>query len=295
MIRNGDFYGIAVRRSDTSIFAAKLPWQKLFSSGWSTIPFIRGLPILLESLYNGISALNLSSSILDAGETETLSGQKWLLILSIALAIAMAVLLFVIAPHLLSMGMLALGLGSDIEKLSFHIWDGVFKCLVFILYILAISLVPEIRRLFEYHGAEHKTIRAWEENLGINYLAAHKMSRLHPRCGTTFLLFVICVSILVQAAFVPALLMIWSPHELLAKHAWSIFLKLILIVPVSGIAYELIRFAAGLRPVWLASLIQGPGLFLQRLTTREPDMEQLEVASLALRYALAEQRPIETV
>lgn len=284
MIRNADIYAVAIRRPDGHIFAKRYPWRSISDSAWLGWPFIRGFPILLETLINGIHALNLSANIAEQSAAGPI--KRWQLALSVSIAVLMAVAIFVLAPHLLSMLMLALHLGADVEGLSFHLWDGFFKCAIFVLYILWISVVPDIHRLFEYHGAEHKTIHAWEEGLGADYLAAHQMSRLHPRCGTTFLLFVICISILVQALIVPLAVLLWSPQSMLAKHIFSIFIKLLLIIPISGITYEIIRFAARLPNGFLADILQAPGLALQKLTTREPDAKQLEVAAAALTCAL---------
>ncbi len=111
------------------------------------------------------------------------------------------------------------------------------------------------------------------------------MSRLHPRCGTTFLLFVICLSIVLQALLVPGLLLLWTPESAVAKHVLTIMFKLLLVIPISALAYELIRNAAKLPPGIAASIVQAPGLTLQRLTTREPGRDQLEVALAALSAA----------
>lgn len=210
----------------------------------------------------------------------------WHVALSLGLALAMAVGLFVVAPHLLSLVMLALGLGGDVEGLSFHLWDGFFKACVFVGYIWLISLVPDIRRVFQYHGAEHKTIHAFERGGVVEAASAAAMSRLHPRCGTTFLLFVVCISIVLQAVLVPLLLAVWTPQGAVAKHALTLAFKLALVAPISALAYELIRYAARLPDTLWAHALRAPGLALQRLTTHEPDQAQMEVAVVALAEAL---------
>ena len=146
--------------------------------------------------------------------------------------------------------------------------------------------MPDIRRVFQYHGAEHKTIHAFESGEEVNAANAARMSRLHPRCGTTFLLFVICISIILHAVLVPMLLALYTPQSAVAKHALTLFFKLLLMVPISALAYELIRYAARLREGFWATILRAPGLALQRLTTYEPDESQLEVAVVALREAL---------
>mgnify|MGYP005897821133 FL=1 len=207
-------------------------------------------------------------------------------LLATILALVMAIALFVVAPHLLSLIMLWLHLGGDVEGLSFHLWDGFFKCCIFMGYIRLISYVPDIRRVFQYHGAEHKTIHAFESGDEVSAAGAARMSRLHPRCGTTFLLFVICISIILHAVLVPLLLMIYTPQSAVAKHALTIAFKLLLMVPISALAYELIRYAARMPDGFWATLLRAPGLALQRLTTYEPDEAQLDVAVVALREAL---------
>ena len=284
MMRNGAVYGLAVRRADGGICARRYPWYSLTRTSWLQKPFLRGFPVLLETLVNGVKALNRSVEVAAQGEGEELSG--WQLTLTLAAALLMAVGLFVLAPHLLSLLMLWLGLGGDVEGLSFHIWDGFFKCCIFMAYIRAIACVPDIRRVFQCHGAEHKTIHAFEAGGEVDATTAAGMSRLHPRCGTTFLLFVICLSIVLHAVLVPLLLHVYTPQSEVAKHALTVAFKLLLMVPISALAYELIRYAARLRQGFWATFLRAPGLALQRLTTDEPDAAQLEVAVVALREAL---------
>ena len=131
-------------------------------------------------------------------------------------------------PHLLSIVMNWLGYGGDVEGLSFHIWDGLFKFLIFIGYIVGIAFMPDIRRVFCYHGAEHKTIHAYESGEPVTPEAAARFSRLHPRCGTTFLLFVMSIAILLHTVLVPLLLLVWTPESAVAKHAVTLLFKLLL-------------------------------------------------------------------
>lgn len=284
MMRNGEVFGLAVRQPDGGIRAQRLPWRSLTRRAWLRMPFVRGFPILLETLVNGIHALNRSVELAEGSEERPLA--PWHVALSLGLALIMAVGLFVVAPHLLSLVMLALGLGGDVEGLSFHLWDGFFKACVFVGYIWLISLVPDIRRVFQYHGAEHKTIHAFERGGVVEAASAAAMSRLHPRCGTTFLLFVVCISIVLQAVLVPLLLAVWTPQGAVAKHALTLAFKLALVAPISALAYELIRYAARLPDTLWAHALRAPGLALQRLTTHEPDQAQMEVAVVALAEAL---------
>lgn len=292
MMRNGPVYALAVRHPDGSIAVESRPWFTLCRFKWMKKPFIRGFPVLLETLVNGIKALNRSAEQASAGEAEKM--EDWHLILTLCMALCMAIALFVITPHLMSMGMQWLGLGGDVEGLSFHLWDGLFKLLIFVGYILAISLVPDIRRVFQYHGAEHKVIHTFESGGEVTATEAARMSRLHPRCGTTFLLFVISISIILHAVLVPAMLLVWLPQGAIAKHTVTILFKLLLMVPISALAYELIRCAARKGDTLWGKVLRAPGLVLQMLTTYEPDHSQLDVAVVALYAALGDSAP-ETV
>lgn len=283
-MRNGDMYGIAVRVPNGDIFAQRLRWKTFLRRSWLKTPFIRGFPILLETLVNGIQAINRSVALAEGNEAS--STGFWSLFFSLCLAALMAIALFVVAPHLLSLLMLAFNWGTDVEGFSFHLWDGFYKCAIFVGYIWAISFVPDIRHVFEYHGAEHKTICAWESGSSVDANMAFGMSRLHPRCGTTFILFVIVISIILQSLLVPGALQLWGPHSFIGKHIFAIALKLLLVIPISAVAYELIRFAARLPEGPGAFMLQAPGLALQYLTTREPSRAQIEVALVALVEAL---------
>ena len=181
MMRNGDAYALALRRPDGEIVARRMPWFSLTRHPWLKKPFVRGFPVLIETLANGIKALNRSAEHQAEGTEEELKG--WHLVLTLLLSLAMAVGLFVVVPHLLSLLMQWLELGGGVEGLTFHLWDGLFKCLIFMGYIWAISFVPDIRRVFQYHGAEHKVIHAFEAGGDVDAATAARMSRLHPRCG----------------------------------------------------------------------------------------------------------------
>lgn len=167
MMRSQDRYALAVRRPDGRIVAETKPWFTLTKSPFLKRRFIRGCPILIETMVNGIKALNRSAEqafdgeVNQKGESDEL--KPWHLVVTMIVSILMAIGLFVILPHLFSMAMTWFGLGGDVDGLSFHVWDGFFKFAIFIGYIVAISFVPDIKRVFQYHGAEHKTICAFED------------------------------------------------------------------------------------------------------------------------------------
>ena len=205
----------------------------------------------------------------------------WALGASMAFALVAAVALFVGIPHLISVYFL----GPSMKSPLFHLLDGAVKGAVFVLYIALIGRLPDIRRVFQYHGAEHKAVHAYEQGVELTPEQAGSMSRIHPRCGTAFLMVVILAGILVFAAVLPLLA---PPEGRVVSLLWAVGVKTALLVPVAGISYEMIRLGSGehvlSRAVFRPFLV--PGLLLQRLTTGEPDAEQLDVAIHALSLAV---------
>ncbi len=285
MMRNMHRLAVAVRKPDGSIQVKAWPWFSLTHKSFLKKPFVRGFPVLLETLVNGIKALNYSATEA-ADESKGEEIKTWHLVLTLVVAIGMALALFVVVPHLFSLGIAWIGLGGGAETLSFHVWDGFFKLSIFLAYIAVISFLPDIRRVFEYHGAEHKIIWAFESSGQVEPLLAQKYSRLHPRCGTTFLLFVLSLSIILHAVVVPLMLLAYSPASGVLKHAYIVGGKFLLMIPISAIAYELIKFSGKFSETLPGRIISCPGLMLQRMTTKEPDASQLEVAAAALASAL---------
>lgn len=286
MMRARNTLAIAIRKSDGTITTEVRPWFTLVRHPWLKKPFLRGFPVLMETMVNGIKALNYSA--VQAADDDDEEGEltTWHLVLTMVLALGAALGLFVVLPHFLSVGMEYLGLAGDVDSLSFHLWDGFIKMLIFVGYILAISYIPDIRRVFQYHGAEHKVIWTWEQGGELSPDSTRFHSRLHPRCGTAFLLFVLVVSIVLYAVLVPYLLLFYSPEHFVAKHLYIVAMKLFLMIPVSCVAYEMIKFAGKYSGNILCKMMCWPGMMLQLLTTKEPDDSQIEVAIAALRCAV---------
>ncbi len=285
MMRNGNKYSIAVRQADGRIAVQNRNWFCLTKSPLFKKKYLRGFPLLIETMINGIKALNVSAELALEGEGEEL--KPWQLGLTLLVALVFAVGLFVVVPHLLTVFLNYLNISGGVEGFSFQVWDGLLKFGIFLLYIIAISRLPDIRRVFQYHGAEHKSIAAYEKDIRpVDVDLAENQSRLHPRCGTTFLLFVLTIAILMHILLIPLLLLIWTPESALHKHAVVIALKLLLMAPISALAYEAIRIGARLGDSMAGKIMRAPGLLLQMLTTREPDRKQIEVALVALNEAL---------
>ncbi len=283
MMRTPHAYAVAVRRSDGSI-EVKREGVKRLSQFWKPLswPVIRGFAVLIQSLVLGIRTLNFSfaaaAADLESGkEAVAARPQKegdWLpILLTMSVAIAFAILLFILAP---------LWITTWLKRYfsAIHIWvifnlvDGLIRVIFFLGYILLISRMKDIRRVFQYHGAEHKVVFTWEAHEELTVENARSKSPLHPRCGTSFLLFVMVVSIVVFSLFK-------------FQGFWTIFLSRVVLIPViSGLSYELIRLSAPRCQRGFFRLMVLPGLTLQRITTKEPSDDQLEVAIRALQEAL---------
>jgi len=246
-------------------------------------PFLRGCIVLYEALFNGIQALTYSAQEALGEEEEKLS--PFALGGTIALALGGAVLLFVVIPHLATLGIGALA-GTDlgVRSVWFHVIDGVIKVSIFVGYILMISLMKEIRRVFQYHGAEHKSIHAYEKGEELTIENARKYPTLHARCGTAFLLLVLVFSIFLFTAVFPLL-----PKDIIGNkiltNVFYILVKIVLLLPIAGCSYEFIRLGEKYDNPVLRTLLL-PGMWLQKLTTREPSDDQIEVALVALKKTL---------
>ena len=243
------------------------------------LPVIRGVVALGESLKIGFRALAISANAQleddEEGEPEEIGGWVWGL--TIALSLALAIGLFFVIP----VGLTSLIKDQLGSAFLFWLVEGVLRTAIFIGYIVAISRLPDLRRVFEYHGAEHKTISCYEAGDRLVPARAETYSRLHPRCGTSFLLIVMVLAIFV---FAPIGLPEWY---------WLLASRILGIPLIAGLSYEVIKWAGkNRRKGWVRTLMW-PGLMLQNLTTREPDREQLAVAIAALEAVLAVENPAE--
>ncbi len=290
MMRSPHFVAVAVRRPDKQIvirvgrnesWLLKYPFLKK--------PILRGVVGLVESMIQGIDALGYSANI--AGVEESKPDEKPLSALAIAISIGTAFLmgmgLFVALPHALT-AMLSSerGLAISVESPLFHLIDGVLKMAILLIYVYAISMMKDIHRVFQYHGAEHKSIYTFEAGKPLMVEEADKFTTLHPRCGTSFLLFLVLISIAVFSFVFPAFGLTQLADHYLLNHVLMVFVKIVLMLPVAGIAYEFIKVCAYRMDHWLFKAMIWPGLMLQNLTTRKPDPDQLEVALASLRAVL---------
>ncbi|ACM19048.1 protein of unknown function DUF1385 [Geotalea daltonii FRC-32] len=276
MMRAPRSMAIAVRRPSGEIVVKKdevIPLSERFPV--VKLPIIRGAVALFSSLIIGITALNFSANEAMA-EEEKEEGKKdissWAMAGTMAVAFGFGILLFFILPLYLTKLLVPIIGDSNIV---FNLVDGVIRVAVFILYIFSISRMNDIQRVFQYHGAEHKSIFAFEAGEDLTVENVRKYSCLHPRCGTSFLLIVMLVSILVFS-LIPKL--------------WPFYLKagsrVVLLPLIAGLSYEILKWSAKHDHLPIVKLLISPGLALQRLTTREPDDSQLEVAIRSMEEAL---------
>lgn len=284
MMRAPKTFTVVVRKPDGELAVREDRWHSPMEK-WPLLkkPFLRGCIVLYEALFNGIQALTYSAQEALGEEEEKLG--PWALGGTIAFALGAAIVLFVVIPHLATLGIGALtGTDMSVRSVWFHIIDGVIKVSIFVGYIVLISLIKEIRRVFEYHGAEHKSIHAYERGDDLTVENARRYPTLHPRCGTAFLLLVLVFSIFLFSAVFPLL-----PKDLFGNkiltNIFFILVKIVLLLPIAGCSYEIIRLGERLNNPVL-NLLLLPGLWLQKLTTREPDDSQLEVALVALKTTL---------
>ena len=280
-MRNGEDYAVAVRRSDGSITVKKEKYKGFFAdSPLKKIPFIRGIFVFIDSMVLGLRCTDYSASIYAEDnpdeadkdkdkdkersrekESEESALEKFLMAAVMVFSFALAIGLFMVLPYFIASRLI--NLIGNANLLS--VFEGVIRIAIFVIYILLISMMKDIRRLFQYHGAEHKCINCLENGHELTVENAAKATRLHKRCGSSFILFVMMVSIV--------LFFFIRVRNPIAR----VGIRILLLPVISGISYELIRFA-GSSDNPLIALLSKPGLWLQGLTTKEPDEEMIAVA-----------------
>lgn len=278
MMRVPGAYATAVRDPNGEIHIQKNDFISITekSSFWKR-PIFRGMASLYESMKMGIGTLNYSADIaMPDEEPQSKIGE----LLSTLFAIALAISLFMIAPMWITTTIM------DIEKdaLWFNLISGAFRILFFIIYLLIISLLNDVKRLFQYHGAEHRVVYNFESGRNVNIQNAQSFPTQHPRCGTSFL-FIVLLSAILVFALVDTLI-------IFALGTISLQLRLLFHLPmipiVSGIGYELIKLSSRKESLFF-TLLKKPGLWLQNITTRKPEDEMVEVSIRALKEAFGDQ------
>lgn len=283
MMRAPRAIAIAVRKPSGEIVVKREPMPPL-SERFPIVklPILRGAVALFTSLVLGIKALNFSANeaieeeIDENGESKKEELTSWALAGTMTFAFVFGIALFFFLPLYLTKLLIPV-IGDN--NIIFNLVDGVIRVIIFVIYIWAIARMDDIQRVFQYHGAEHKTIFAFENGEPLTLEGVKKYSRLHPRCGTSFLLIVMLVSIVVFSLIPKA----WP-------FIWKALARVVLLPLIAGISYEFLKWSAKNDHHPLVKLIITPGLALQRLTTREPDDDQLEVAIRSVKEALDENK-----
>lgn len=276
MMRSLTGYSVAVRQPNGNVaikqdklvsVTTKYPFLKM--------PVLRGSIVLIQSLILGIRALNYSAAVSSENEQGEQEMSSAAVAGSMLFAMVFGVGLFILAPLGLT-NLIRHYLLPSMSNVAYNAIDGVIRAIFFFVYIISISFMDDIRRVFQYHGAEHKTVYTFEANEELTVENARKKSTLHPRCGTSFLMFVLAISIVVFS-LVPSTVPFYVK-----------FLSRVVLIPlIAGLAYEIIRFSARHLANPICRVLTRPGMLLQKITTREPDDSQLEVAITALKTALA--------
>jgi uncharacterized protein YqhQ len=264
MFKSKDKVSIAVRNPKKKIVVKSEKFSSVTKNKILGLPFIRGMIILVETMILGMKALNYSANISVEEEDGKGGLGFWSVLFTFVFSIGLALFLFKFVPLFLT------DVLFDLEnKYWFNLTEGLLKIAILVGYIYVISLMPDIKRVFQYHGAEHKVVNAHENN---DLKNVKKYSTLHPRCGTSFIIFVLFLSIIVYM-LVPLEFSFWA----------KLGIRILLLPIIAGIAFELIKLSGKYRKSKFILALISPGLLLQKMTTREPDADQIEVALKAFR------------
>lgn len=285
MMRNGDKYAVAVRKPDQEIVVEKKEYKGIVDAKWNKVPLVRGVLSFIDSLVLGMSTLMFSASFFEKEEEEqpkkkkgkkeekvlteedikkqeekAAKQEKALMTGVLIFSIIMAIAIFMVLPYYLSAAFQKVVDNQTVVS----IFEGILRLVIFIVYILLISQMKDIQRVFMYHGAEHKCINCIEHGLDLNLENVKKSSKEHKRCGTSFLVFVVVIAIILYL-FIRV-----------DSHALKIIIRLLLIPVIAGVSYELLR-AAGRHDNVIMRILSKPGMWMQQLTTKEPDDDMIEV------------------
>jgi hypothetical protein len=267
MMRGERYMAVAVRDPDDEIVVLQEELSPIYASSWAKFPFVRGLIMLWDTLNLGYRALTFSANVAMPEEEEELGSGA--MVGSVLLSLAFVVVVFFLLPAFL------VGLVDDyLSPVATSLLEGAIRIGLFVLYLAAISYLPDIRRVFAYHGAEHKTVNAYEAGVPLEPEQVQAFSSAHTRCGTSFLLVILVLYVLITV-------LMGRPG------IWVRLLSRLVLIPiVAGVSYELLKLSARYNDHPVVRFLMAPGLALQRLSTREPDDSMVEVAIVALKRVL---------
>lgn len=266
MIRGAKHMVTAVRKPNKEIVVDKKPLSTLYTGWMRSAPLIRGIIVLIESLVFGMKTLSFSANVALEEEEQKLSG--WWIVLALAISMVFVVAVFFLTPLFLT------NLLDIRSSILFNFVEGIIRLAIFLLYIRLVTFMPDIKRVFAYHGAEHKAVNGYEGGATLEPESLKKYPKAHIRCGGSFLIAVMIIAIIV--------------FSLVGKQVlWIMIVSRIVLVPViAALGYEFIHFGANHADNVIMKILLTPGLWVQSMTTREPDNEQLEVAITALKAAM---------
>jgi uncharacterized protein YqhQ len=274
MIRGEKNMVTVVRKPDGEVVVDKQPLPKAYTGRLRSTPLIRGIIVLIESLVFGVQTLTYSANLaLGEDDSKEMSGWIWV---ALAFSLVFAVAIFFLAPLFLTNLL-------HIKSAWFSLVEGLIRLAMFLIYLWLVSLMPDIKRVFAYHGAEHKAVNGYEAGVPLEPESVRKFSKAHIRCGGSFLFVVLIIAIVV--------------FSLVGKHAlWIMILSRVLLVPViAALGYEFIYFGANHANNPIIKILLTPGLWVQALTTREPDDEQLKIGIAAMKAAIEADQPVPPV
>ena len=276
MIRGRDYYSLAVRRDDGSIEDLQERLNPIYNGRFRRLPLARGVLTLIETLILGIKSLQISADLAASKAGEKSVGAEgipgWIMGITLAFSLVFGIALFFLLP-LGVVRLLEPTIGSGLLSEAI---EGILRLAILVGYVAVIGTMRDIRRVYAYHGAEHMTVHAYEAGLPLNVDNVRKFGTPHPRCGTAFLLTVVVVSVVVFILFALLESSWW----------WRIASRILLLPVIAALSYEVIRFSGRHQGAIIGKALAAPGLWLQRLTTREPDDEQIEVAIRAMETAV---------
>jgi uncharacterized protein YqhQ len=276
MIKSPKFVSIGLRLPNKKIKVKVEKFTSLTTKNWFyRLPFIRGIVILIEMLFIGMKGLIYSSNEQEEeGEKESLG--FFSIFFAISISMFFAILLFKAVPLFMTKG---IDYFFTLPSIIFNLIDGILRIIIFIIYIILISMMNDVKRLFQYHGAEHATISCYEHGKKLTVKNVMNFSTLHSRCGTSFLVFTLIISILIFSIISTNL------------SYWKLFLfRLPLVFPIAGISYEILKFSDKYSKNWFFRQIIKPGLWFQKITTKKPTKDQVEVAIETLKALLKKEK-----
>jgi uncharacterized protein YqhQ len=276
MMRGKKSMVVAVRRPNGEIIITPQPLHSIYAGKWRKTPFIRGVIALIESMLVGIQTLMFSANVALEEEQEKMSG--WILWATVAAALVFSVALFFLVPLFLTNFIRDHNTILQ-QPILFNVVDGIIRVIIFIIYLKVISMMKDIKRVFGYHGAEHKSINAYEAGVPLEVDSVRPFSTANPRCGTSFLFAVLVIAIFVFS-------LIGKPSL-----AWMAVSRVVLLPVIASLGYEFIYYTSRHCENPIMKILLTPGLWLQSLTTRQPDDKQLEVGIAALKKVLEIEQP----